>query len=196
MNKSTEIGLQDLLFNGAIACLLLFIIFAIKANGFAVISALSGNNDLGKYQSNSSLPIKGDALDGKMISYRKVLIKGLGSAYHKSLLNQEVWKWEITNGEIEESIEFIGDDVVLIASFTNHPSKLKLNLSINSPKKHIIKVSFIEGANKIESRMGNNEGTCSINKGSYRLSNINISFLLDSDFQSDGICNDNIVKVN
>ena len=84
MNKSTEIGLQDLLFNGAIACLLLFIIFAIKANGFAVISALSGDY--------SSLPIKSEAIDKS----RKVLIEGVDGftiPFKRTVLAVECEQW-------------------------------------------------------------------------------------------------------
>ena len=196
MNKSTEIGLQDLLFNGAIACLLLFIIFAIKANGFAVISALSGNNNLGEFQSNSSLPIKSEAIDGEMISYRKVLIEGVDASLHNTFLNGQFWQWNVSNGKIEESIQLIDNNVVLIASFTNHPEKLSLQLNANFSQQCKVKVFFIEGANQLEGRMNANKGTCSINKGKYSLRDLKINFSLDDDFQTQGVCSSNIVKIN
>ena len=164
MNKSAEIGLQDLLFNGAISCLLLFIIFAIKANGYAVISSLAGVGDQGKYQSNTSLPINNEVLQGEMISYRKVHVQGLGLGYRENLLNKNGWTW-VTDGKIRQSIEFVGNDVVFIASYITHPSNLKLKLSIPSPVPYNVSAFVTEGESAIQGRLDSAAGTCSISMG-------------------------------
>jgi len=195
MNKSTETGLQDLLFNGAVACLLLFIIYAIKANGYAVISSLSSDGDTGKYQATASLPIETEKVEGEMISYRKVHIKGLTEQQANQVLRGVGWEWQ-TSGEIEESVELVDNGIILSVSFVNHPSLLKLVISLGSSVKHNLSVYVIEGAGIMEERTGSENGRCQLSLGGQSLSGLEVTFRLIPDFESEGVCDEQIIMLS
>lgn len=195
MNKSTETGLQDLLFNGAVACLLIFIIYAIKANGYAVISSLSSSGDTGRYQATASLPLETEKVEGLMISYRKVHIQGLSEHLIDQVQGGAGWEWQ-TNGEIEESVELVDNGLILSASFVNHPNSLKLVLSVGSSVKHNLSVYVIEGARIVEGRTGSEIGKCQLSLGGQSLSDLVVTFQLIPDFESAGVCNEEIIRLS
>jgi hypothetical protein len=105
--NNDETGLQDLLFNGAIACFLLFIVIGINLTGFSLYSSANGEQ-VADYSSKFSLPIKTEHLKGKMKVAYFVQIKPdskLGeSAKIRSMYaaNKSNFKWNAGSFKAEE----------------------------------------------------------------------------------------------
>lgn len=195
MNKSTETGLQDLLFNGAVGCLLLFIIYAIKANGFSVIQSIADNGVTGEYQANASLPIDSEKLNGEMISYRKVYIDGLTETQQQQMLNGDYWAWEGKDIQ-DRSVQPFKNGVVLSVSFTKHPKPLRLNLSLASASRHNLNFILIEGEELMGERVNKQPGGCRLKKGGQYINNLEIEFNLLPDYRIGDTCRDELIKLN
>lgn len=75
-DNKLDTGFQDLLFNGAIACILLFIIIGIRQQGRSVVAQQAENN-FGEFTDKYSLPIPVEDVDsGQMQTVRIVELSG------------------------------------------------------------------------------------------------------------------------
>ena len=95
--ENEDIGLQDLLFNAAVGCILLFIIFSIQIGGDTILKLHSTANKGGYYSGTSSLPIPSKLLKGKMKTVRIVELSNLDSEIVEIFeRNPSIGQWNIS----------------------------------------------------------------------------------------------------
>ncbi|MEM9680843.1 MAG: hypothetical protein AAF901_11015 [Bacteroidota bacterium] len=147
---------------------MLFIIFAIRTNGQAVISHLGVDGQSGKFQSTASMPLPTEELEGKMISYRRIILKELPPELRNTMLMGQGWEWKDADG-LSSFVEEVENDIILSIAFTQHPANLALELNLRNTSLYQVFVEIIEGSAKIGARMSDDtfNGACHFNTGEF-----------------------------
>lgn len=161
-DNNEDIGYHDLLFNSAVACILLFIIFSVKVGGSAAASSV-GNASGTMSNAYSIVPSE---MTGEMITLRMVSISGLSNTtieeMKEKLLNDgSLVFWEAQMEPFEDSSiptkqVYFKDGTAIFSialaklnspnvQFTLNPGVISLS---NGPVK--VKGMVIEGASSLE----------------------------------------------
>lgn len=162
--SNEDIGYHDLLFNSAVACILLFIIFSVKVGANAVTSSI-GSSDGALSSSYSIIPSE---LLGEMISVRMVKISGISDSTQTIVKNwfldnrdSSAWQFKsenVVNSNIPlQQVYFEADAIVfiLILSKLSDPQvNFKLDPMIIPQSEGAINVQgiILEGASSLDNR--------------------------------------------
>ncbi|WP_339607174.1 hypothetical protein [uncultured Roseivirga sp.] len=161
-DNNEDIGYHDLLFNSAVACILLFIIFSVKVGGSAAASSVGSASGT----MSSAYSIIPSEKTGEMITLRMVSISGLSNATIKEmkemLLNDDrLTSWEVSaepfaDSSIPREQVYFNNGTAIFSvalaklnspnvQFTLNPEVISLS---NGPVK--VKGLVIEGASSLE----------------------------------------------
>jgi hypothetical protein len=161
-SKNQDIGLQDLLFNSAVACILLFIIFSIKIGGDSILQLYNNANKGGKFTGTVSLPVPNAKVKGKMQTIRMVELGDLGQdILNKFKDDMTIGSWNVKDAfgddyDAERQVYFPkGENKVVYMLVTDTAPDSEITFSIKSSKipsstRLTIRARMIEGASMMQ----------------------------------------------
>ncbi|QHI36414.1 hypothetical protein IMCC3317_17770 [Kordia antarctica] len=158
MNESAKIGFQDLLFNSAVACILLFIIFSLKVGGKSL-----ANSDVDEIGINSSagndinLPIPSEKIKGKMTSIKIVEIaelstKELNNYKEKFRKNNQGFEWTNIDDKKDQRVIFFKNKIQFLGYHINDQNNIEFKLTDPVFQNGVIRTAIIEASSLLTNK--------------------------------------------